>query len=130
MSIIGGAVLTAIMGAVSDASAGNLVERLVPKGIVPYLQLARADRPIGFFLLALPCFWSVALAGGSIEAWQYNMRFRPSRIQRPAPRRGGLWKPFRRTQLCSSGPPVTWLGANFFLAWRIWHCQHSRPTSK
>ena len=53
--------------AVSDASAGNLVERLVPKGIVPYLQLARADRPIGFFLLALPCFWSVALAGRSIE---------------------------------------------------------------
>ena len=54
--------------AVSDRpSAGNLVERLVPKGIVPYLQLARADRPIGFLLLALPCFWSVALAGRSIE---------------------------------------------------------------
>jgi 4-hydroxybenzoate polyprenyltransferase len=33
---------------------------------VPYLRLARADRPIGFFLLALPCFWSVSLAARSI----------------------------------------------------------------
>ena len=33
---------------------------------LPYLRLARADRPIGFFLLALPCFWSVALAGRSL----------------------------------------------------------------
>ena len=37
-----------------------------PAALVPYLRLARADRPIGFFLLALPCFWSVALAGRSL----------------------------------------------------------------
>jgi 4-hydroxybenzoate polyprenyltransferase len=36
-------------------------------GIAPYLRLARADRPIGFLLLALPCFWSVALAARSID---------------------------------------------------------------
>jgi 4-hydroxybenzoate polyprenyltransferase len=46
-----------------DAPAGNLVDRFAPAAIAPYLRLARADRPIGFFLLALPCFWSVALAG-------------------------------------------------------------------
>jgi 4-hydroxybenzoate polyprenyltransferase len=54
--------------AVTDAGAGNWVDRFVPAPLVPYFRLARADRPIGFFLLALPCFWSVALAGRSIGA--------------------------------------------------------------
>jgi 4-hydroxybenzoate polyprenyltransferase len=35
---------------------------LTPASLLPYLRLARVDRPIGFWLLALPCFWSVALA--------------------------------------------------------------------
>jgi 4-hydroxybenzoate polyprenyltransferase len=51
---------------VADASARNWVDRLAPVALVPYLRLARADRPIGFFLLALPCFWSVSLAARSI----------------------------------------------------------------
>jgi len=59
---------------VSDAGARNWVDRFAPAALVPYLRLARADRPIGFFLLALPCFWSVALAGRSLgdaypDAW-------------------------------------------------------------
>ena len=29
----------------------------------PYLRLARIDRPIGWWLLLLPCWWSAALAG-------------------------------------------------------------------
>lgn len=53
---------------VADAKAGNWVDRFVPAPLVPYFRLARADRPVGFFLLALPCFWSVALAGRSINA--------------------------------------------------------------
>ncbi|MGV1013601.1 MAG: 4-hydroxybenzoate octaprenyltransferase [Methyloceanibacter sp.] len=53
---------------VADAPAANWVDRFAPSTLVPYLRLARADRPIGFFLLALPCFWSVALAGRSIGA--------------------------------------------------------------
>jgi 4-hydroxybenzoate polyprenyltransferase len=52
--------------AVADASARNWVDRFAPAAIVPYLRLARADRPIGFFLLALPCFWSMSLAARSI----------------------------------------------------------------
>lgn len=52
---------------VADASAKNWVDRYAPAGLLPYLRLARADRPIGFFLLALPCFWAVALAGRSID---------------------------------------------------------------
>ena len=53
---------------VADASAKNWVDRYAPAWLLPYLRLARADRPVGFFLLALPCFWSVALAGRSIGA--------------------------------------------------------------
>ncbi|HEX2449271.1 MAG TPA: 4-hydroxybenzoate octaprenyltransferase [Methyloceanibacter sp.] len=53
--------------AVSDAGAGNLVDRFAPAAVLPYLRLARFDRPIGFFLLAFPCFWSVALAARSLE---------------------------------------------------------------
>jgi 4-hydroxybenzoate polyprenyltransferase len=52
---------------VADAGARNLVDRFAPAAILPYLRLARFDRPIGFFLLAFPCFWSVALAARSIE---------------------------------------------------------------
>jgi 4-hydroxybenzoate polyprenyltransferase len=53
---------------VADASAKNWVDRFAPAPLAPYLRLARADRPIGFFLLAIPCFWSVALAGRSLGA--------------------------------------------------------------
>ena len=53
--------------AIADAGARNLVDRFAPAAILPYLRLARFDRPIGFFLLAFPCFWSVALAARSLE---------------------------------------------------------------
>jgi len=53
--------------AVSDAGTRNLVDRFAPAALVPYLRLARADRPIGFFLLAFPCFWSVSLAARSLS---------------------------------------------------------------
>ncbi len=52
--------------AVADAGARNWVDRFAPAALVPYLRLARADRPIGFFLLAFPCFWSVSLAARSL----------------------------------------------------------------
>jgi 4-hydroxybenzoate polyprenyltransferase len=55
-------------GSVADARAANLIDRLAPTAFLPYLRLARADRPTGFWLLAIPCFWSVALASRSIGA--------------------------------------------------------------
>jgi 4-hydroxybenzoate polyprenyltransferase len=55
-------------GSVADAVPQNWVDRYAPAWLLPYLRLARADRPVGFFLLALPCFWSVALAGRSVAA--------------------------------------------------------------
>jgi len=48
-------------GSVADAT-GNWVDTLAPAWSRPYLRLARLDRPIGSWLLLLPCWWSSALA--------------------------------------------------------------------
>ena len=49
------------IGRVAD-STGNWVDTLAPSWARPYLRLARADRPIGAWLLLLPCWWSAGLA--------------------------------------------------------------------
>jgi 4-hydroxybenzoate polyprenyltransferase len=46
----------------ADAARGNLVDGIAPHWTRPYLRLARIDRPIGWWLLLLPCWWSAALA--------------------------------------------------------------------
>jgi 4-hydroxybenzoate polyprenyltransferase len=51
---------------VPDALPGNWVDRLAPASWLPYLRLARFDRPIGAWLLLFPCWWSQALAELSI----------------------------------------------------------------
>lgn len=38
------------------------VDRFAPRFAQPYLRLARADRPIGIWLLMLPAWWSITLA--------------------------------------------------------------------
>lgn len=48
---------------VADAT-GNWVDRLAPLWARPYLRLSRFDRPIGSWLLLMPCWWSAALASG------------------------------------------------------------------
>jgi 4-hydroxybenzoate polyprenyltransferase len=48
---------------VADAT-GNWVDTLAPRWSRPYLRLSRFDRPIGSWLLLLPCWWSAALAAG------------------------------------------------------------------
>jgi 4-hydroxybenzoate polyprenyltransferase len=48
---------------VADAS-GNWVDTSAPSWSRPYLRLARLDRPIGSWLLLMPCWWSLALAAG------------------------------------------------------------------
>jgi 4-hydroxybenzoate polyprenyltransferase len=51
-------------------STGNWVDRWAPSFVQPYLRLARADRPIGSWLLLLPCWWSAALAANAArEPW-------------------------------------------------------------
>lgn len=48
-------------GRVAD-STGNWVDSLAPRWLRPYLRLARLDRPIGSWLLLIPCWWSLGLA--------------------------------------------------------------------
>jgi len=52
---------------VADAT-GNWVDTLAPVWLRPYLRLARLDRPIGSWLLLLPCWWSSALAAVAAHA--------------------------------------------------------------
>lgn len=48
---------------VADAT-GNWVDTRAPLWLRPYLRLSRLDRPIGSWLLLMPCWWSAALAAG------------------------------------------------------------------
>ncbi|PRX35458.1 4-hydroxybenzoate polyprenyltransferase [Meinhardsimonia xiamenensis] len=52
-------------GTVADAVAGNWVDRRAPAWARPYLRLSRADRPIGTWLLLLPCWWGLLLAANA-----------------------------------------------------------------
>jgi 4-hydroxybenzoate polyprenyltransferase len=54
-------------GSVADAT-GNWVDTFAPWWLRPYLRLARLDRPIGSWLLLLPCWWSSALAAVAAHA--------------------------------------------------------------
>ena len=47
---------------VSDAVDHGWVEEFSPPWFLPYLQLSRLDRPIGWWLLLLPCWWGLLLA--------------------------------------------------------------------
>lgn len=53
--------------AIADAPPGNWVDRYAPDYVRPYLHLARLDRPIGVWLLLLPCWWAVGLAESGLE---------------------------------------------------------------
>ena len=46
-----------------DARPASLALRLAPDFALPFVQLARWDRPIGWELLLAPCWWATALAG-------------------------------------------------------------------
>ena len=48
-------------GRVAD-STGNWVDTTAPSWLRPYLRLSRLDRPIGSWLLLMPCWWSAGLA--------------------------------------------------------------------
>src|SRR5205085_768466 len=65
-------------GRVAD-STGNWVDNRAPAWTRPYLRLARLDRPIGSWLLLLPCWWSLGLAavhaGKPVNAWHAVLFF-------------------------------------------------------
>ncbi len=47
---------------IADAVRGNWVDTRAPARARPFLRLSRADRPIGTWLLLLPCWWGLLLA--------------------------------------------------------------------
>ena len=55
--------MTGAAARVADAT-GNWVDTRAPPWSRPYLRLSRLDRPIGAWLLLMPCWWSAALAAG------------------------------------------------------------------
>ena len=55
-------------GRVADAVEGSWVDIRAPARLRPYLRLSRADRPIGAWLLLLPCWWALPLAIASNPA--------------------------------------------------------------
>jgi 4-hydroxybenzoate polyprenyltransferase len=65
-------------GRVAD-STGNWVDGFAPAWARPYLRLARLDRPIGSWLLLIPCWWSVGLAavhaGTNVNLWHLVLFF-------------------------------------------------------
>ncbi len=54
--------MTARPHVLPDAAPRNWLDRYAPDWLKPYGRLARWDRPIGWWLLLWPCWWSAALA--------------------------------------------------------------------
>lgn len=57
-----------------DAVRGHWADRWAPVGLRPYLRLARIERPIGWWLLLLPCWWSAGLAAIA-QGWPWPNPF-------------------------------------------------------
>jgi 4-hydroxybenzoate polyprenyltransferase len=54
----------------TDIPRRSWVELLLPRSVRPYAGLMRLDRPIGAWLLVLPCWWSITLGSiGSPDPW-------------------------------------------------------------
>jgi len=60
---------------VTDIPNKSWIDKAAPVGFRPYLRLARLDRPIGTWLLLLPCWWGLALAGGNSSHWTVYVLF-------------------------------------------------------
>jgi len=52
--------------ALPDTVSGHPVLRFAPEPLKPFVQLARLDRPVGWWLLLLPCWQSGALAASAL----------------------------------------------------------------
>jgi 4-hydroxybenzoate polyprenyltransferase len=74
---------------IADAKVQNWIERYTPSVLLPYAQLARLDRPIGWWLLLLPCWWGLTLAqisigGGMANHWHVLLFFIGAIVMRGA----------------------------------------------
>jgi 4-hydroxybenzoate polyprenyltransferase len=64
---------------VADALPDHWADRFLPQPVRPYARLMRLERPIGWWLLLLPCWWGLALGqiglGGGVPNPWYAMLF-------------------------------------------------------
>ena len=54
---------------VADRVRGHWADRYIPMAARPYARMARLERPIGWWLLLWPCWWSSVLATNAAGAW-------------------------------------------------------------
>src|SRR3990172_6499881 len=54
---------------VADAVRGHWADRTLPESWRPYARMARLERPIGWWLLLWPCWWSSAMATDAVGRW-------------------------------------------------------------
>ncbi|MGA9433996.1 MAG: 4-hydroxybenzoate octaprenyltransferase [Roseobacter sp.] len=59
-------------GQVADAVKDNWVDLYAPRAARPYLRLSRADRPIGTWLLLIPCWWGLSLSMLSTQSASWH----------------------------------------------------------
>ncbi|CAM6035956.1 unnamed protein product [Sphagnum compactum] len=63
---------TAAAGAAAVAAV-SWIEKVLPRQLQPFAHLARLDKPIGTWLLAWPCFWSISLAAPAASLPDFEM---------------------------------------------------------
>ena len=54
---------------VADRVRGHWADRIVPPALRPYARMARLERPIGWWLLLWPCWWSSVMATSAAALW-------------------------------------------------------------
>lgn len=74
--------------ALPDAVIDHPLWRHAPESLRPYVQLARLDRPVGWWLLLLPCWESSALASAALHVppnlWHLTLFFIGAVVMRGA----------------------------------------------
>jgi 4-hydroxybenzoate polyprenyltransferase len=74
--------------ALPDAQTDHVLWRHAPDWMRPYVQLARLDRPVGWWLLLLPCWESSALASAALHRapnlWHLTLFFVGAVVMRGA----------------------------------------------
>ncbi len=74
--------------ALPDAQTDHPIWRHAPERLRPYVQLARLDRPVGWWLLLLPCWESSALASAALHRapnlWHLTLFFIGAVVMRGA----------------------------------------------
>ena len=64
---------------VADALPDHWADRVLPRRLRPYARLMRLERPIGWWLLLIPCWWGLALGqiatGGGLPSLWFALLF-------------------------------------------------------